>query len=264
MSLRNDIHTAFDEVSPSTLGMPERIIDAVIVEIPRRRQANRWHVRLREPMALVAALLLIVMVVGLLAGGRLWQGWTGVHHSTPPRDYRHRLAALEQRPLNLPVLRAGDKCPAGPRGGPMYPHDTSRPETGPVQRRVLDEITTSWGLYYDDSIFTDVHLKGLILIRGRDLRTNQTLIFTGPYAAGQVVGTDIVNGKTVQQRPELVLDMSRPPDTPSIPGEYTWRFLTGAPSDSSGCVGFQIDGENFTTTLVGTSWAEYLNSLASS
>jgi hypothetical protein len=47
VSLRTDIRTAFDEVAPSTFGLPERVVQTVVRELPLRRRKEQWFVRLK-------------------------------------------------------------------------------------------------------------------------------------------------------------------------------------------------------------------------
>jgi len=51
VSLRNDIHSAFDDIAPSTLGLPERVLHSARAD---HRSRTARFVRLRAPMSLVA------------------------------------------------------------------------------------------------------------------------------------------------------------------------------------------------------------------
>src|SRR4029077_11157240 len=41
VSLRTQIHSAFDEVAPTTFGLPERVVQTVLAEGPSRRRRER-------------------------------------------------------------------------------------------------------------------------------------------------------------------------------------------------------------------------------
>jgi hypothetical protein len=96
------------------------------------------------------------------------------------------------------------------------------------------------------SYWTDEWPSGLVLIRVRDLKTNELVVFARtPYPAdspatpsGNVIGTEIVLGQRVELHPELLLD----PSQLLPPPKHAWEALEGFPAGSSGCVGIQADG----------------------
>jgi len=78
------------------------------------------------------------------------------------------------------------------------------------------------------------------------------MVFIGPYATGPVVGTDRVHGATVQQRPELLLDMDHRPSGAAAKGpngSTYWSFTVGAAQTWPSCVAWQVDGVRFTETF---------------
>ncbi len=83
MSLRRDVHLAFDEVVPSTAGISERVVQTVLGEGATRRKTEGMIVRLRAPLSLVATLVLVAMVVGIFVAGRLVQDWNAFHNGAP-------------------------------------------------------------------------------------------------------------------------------------------------------------------------------------
>jgi len=83
VSLRTQIHSAFDEVAPPTHGLPERVVQTVLKENAGRRRRERLMLRLRVPLSLVAVFVLVALVVGVLIGGRLMQDWNSFHNSAP-------------------------------------------------------------------------------------------------------------------------------------------------------------------------------------
>lgn len=251
MSLRRDLHVAFDELEPSMFGLPERVIDAVVVE--RRAPRSRWEgmmFRLRAPVSLVAVMLLIALVVGALIGGRLAQDWNA-SHSTPAGGLTvaQQIAVLEARPWQQALLQAGAACPNGPldsegnHGSGPFRGQTYLAE-GPDQ--------TAWGAYVHFVGATDAGTTGLLLMRARDLNTGTPLVFVGAYSTGPVVGTDTIGGVVSQQRPEAVLDMGHKPTgvgATGANGQTYWRYTAGAPQAWPACVGWQIDGMSFTETF---------------
>ena len=159
MSLRTDIHLAFDELAPATAGMPDRVVQSAARERGRRPSLSISVIRLRAPMSLVAVLLVIAIVAGILIGGLL----------------------LSQQIKGVP--------------------------------------------------------------------------------AGQIVGSDTLSGRAVQQHAELAFDASRP-SSRANEGFIPWGLTAGVSADPSQkpisgpvtlgpsfCVGIQIDGPGFTETF---------------
>jgi len=244
VSLRREIHTAFDGIAPSTFGLPERLVQNVLNDAPRRRK-GRLMFRVRAPLSLVAVLLLMALVAAVLVGGRIVQDWNVFHREAPAGPGQAALITLEDRPLQLPKLTPSDSCPDGPTtagvygNGPFY-GDPSL-SSGPRQ--------TAWGVYWDLVGETDPNVSGLILVRAVDVKTQQPYVFIGQYAAGPIVGTDGLAGQTVQQHNELVLDTGHQPRS-TVNGRTLWPFTVGVPKGNSGCYGWQIDGGAFTETFV--------------
>lgn len=199
------------------------------------------------PTALVAGILLIALVAAAVLGGKLVHDWTARRPGTTSGQNTHlsyeaQLALLEQRPLQLPNYKSADLCQT--RGninnagydfgaGPVYANG------GPVS-------LSSWGDFYDIEWFTAPKLTGPVLIRGRDLVTNNDVIFTGAGAAGPIVATD-PSQASPELRSELVLDAGHPPERQNGYGVFPVR--QGVPTGWSHCVGFQMDGTTFTEKL---------------
>ena len=266
MSLRADIHTAFDELAPATTGLPVRVVQSVADVSARRQRRQVWRARLRAPLSLVAVFLLIALVVGAMVGGRLVSDWRTYMNPTHPAGINPlQLHRLELRPLHLPPYKAGDPCPSGPWDsstgwlgkGPVYGAEASSTLVG-----WGTYITTSWGTYFLVSFESDPALKGPLLIRGRSLDSGHDLVFIGTGATGPLTGTDLVNGQLVEHRPEMALNAS---DSPAPRGGYVeWRVTAGAvgyqpfagPKTSSTsapvltCTLWQIDGLSFSETFV--------------
>jgi len=253
MSLRSDIHFAFDETTPPARMLRAQVMAAVAVEkrdVPhvRRRGRTAWPAGIRLAGSLVAALLVLVMVVTVLVGGRVWRDWnTFTTRPAPsPAIDQAVLAQLEARPLHLPAVPAGAECPAGPYGRYMGFGD------GPVSVVYGLRAHTSWGDYAYAGAVTDWKMTGLILGRARDLNTGKALVFVGRYGAGPVVGIDTVDGKKVEQHLEVVLDADHPSQTTQDAGKHRlWGIPVGfTKTQLSACSGFQFDGPGFSETFV--------------
>jgi hypothetical protein len=185
-----------------------------------------------------------VSVLALISCG----GQTASSPSPSPTVDPARLAALEARPLTLPVVPPGAACPG---------HNTNVIDLGNGSISVNGDgpiyftgkglqVTSAWGEYYDPTYYAPPQLTGLVLLRLRDLKTGRAGVFVGPYAAGDVVGTDTIDGKAVQQHAEVVLDASHHPATSSRSKWGIWDVRQGWPTGWSGCFGFQLDGAGFT------------------
>jgi len=247
VSLRRDLHAAFDELEPSMFGLSDRVVDAVMVGGRARRRREGIVFRLKAPLTLVAVMMLIALVVGALIGGKLVQDWNATH-STPAGGLTRaqQIADLEARPWQQPLLQTGAVCPDGPKDsagvyGSGTFHGDPRLGTGPVQ--------TAWGTYFILIGATDSTATGLMLIRARDMHTGASLVFVGQYATGLVVGTDTVRGVAGQQRVEILLDMSHRPTGSAAKGpngSTYWSITVGAAKAWPSCVAWQVDLTGYT------------------
>jgi hypothetical protein len=250
VSLRKDLHAAFDELEPSVFGLPERVVDAVIADGRSRRRREGIVFRLKAPLSLVAVMVLIALVVGALIGGKLVQGWNATH-SAPAGGLTkaQQVADLEVRPWQQALLKTGATCPDGPKDAAgVYGSGPFRAHPAMTQ----GQETTAWGFYFDLVASTDPQAEGLLLIRARDMRTGEPMVFVGQYATGPLVGTDVVNGKAVQQSLELLFDLSQRPTGAAATGPNGatyWSFTVGAPKTWPSCVAWQVDGMDFTETF---------------
>jgi hypothetical protein len=251
VSLRTDIHTAFDEVAPSTFGMPERVARIVVADLPERRRKERWSVRLRTPLSMVAVLLLLSIAVGVLVGGRIVRDWNAFTRPAPAGP--SELAQLETRPLLLPVLKARDQCPETPLNalpGGLFPSGLYG--QGPVYLAGGSSVSDAWGTYWYLAAVTTTPVTGLVVIRARDLRTGQPVVFVGNWASGPIAGMDMVDGKSTAQHTELVFDRRHPPLNTIQAGTVTWGFTGGLAAGASGCTGWQIDTTASSTQVIVT------------
>ena len=251
MSLRRDVHNAFDVIAPPLGGMPERVVQTVLADHNARRRKERMLVRFRAPLSLVAVFLFIAVVAAVLVGGRVIQDFSSFHRNTPavtpeatPATPVATLAELEARPLRLPTLKPSDECPLS-SGTNSYGYQFG---DGPVYANGGNPRATAWGNWFYIAYYTAQNLHGPVLIRGRDLRSNTIrVLFAGNYVAGPSVGNDPQQGK---QYAEVVLDADHPPARTSN-GLGLWTVDQGLPKAASSCFGFQFDGTGFSEVITG-------------
>jgi hypothetical protein len=267
MTLRAEIHDALDEITPPAPQLEFRISellrdsarDKTVVLHPGGRAP--WPKRFRGVVTLVAAALVVVLIGGLILEGRLLRNT----NAPAPAINQTELKRLEARPKHFPVVKSGDPCPISPLS------DTSAHGpvplvfgTGPVYSGPLtsDLSITSWGRWMIWSTQVDTtQASGLILVRAMDLQAGEMVAFTKyPFTAvgepgagipaGRVTGSQVVHGVTVQLHPELVIDTSRIYVGTKESDWPIYKSYMGYPKAAKGCIGFQIDGGNFTELLV--------------
>ena len=244
MSLRREIHQAFDGIAPNTFGMPERVVQTVVNDA-RRRRKGRLMVRMRAPLSLVAVFVVIAVIAAVLIGGRVINDWNVFRNGSPAGHTQlTQLQQLEARPLHLPALKSVAECQAGPYNA------SGDLGSGPVFG-VGGGITYSkWGLYYHNLAYADVDITGPILVRARDQLRNRPVIFVGQYATGPIVGSDTVDGAVAAQHTEAVLEAHSALRQGPAYHKYEWDLVAGVPSNWSGTSGWQIDGLTFSETFV--------------
>lgn len=259
MSLRAEIADALDEViTPAP--MLERTVTAYVLTDDRDRKVlkirprrSQWN--LRRMSVAVAALLVIALVGGLILGGRLFRD---LHNSPAPAINQTELHALEARPL-LPLepMPPDGVCPAGP----VAQNYMGGLATGDGAVRVILAIPSvyqsSWGTWTQTWFLVSPTTKGLFLVRARDLKTGESVYFTGnlsgtadaqwghAHLEGVVAGHDQVNGQRADRHTELVINASAPSDfvkTPSKPP--LWGAYVGYSRAAAGCVSFQVDHDD--------------------
>ncbi len=179
--------------------------------------------------------------------------------SPSPTVDRVTLAQLEAKPLHLPVVQPDSACPVGPSttirprisvGQSSSWDDVPVLGAGPVYGHGGHTTATAWGTYFDVTAFTDPNLTGLVLVRGHDLESDRPLVFVGPHAAGNVVGTDTIDGHQVQQHLELVFDAGHHEAASGTSKWGIWPIRDGLAKGESGCTGFQLDGAGFSEVFV--------------
>ena len=179
-------------------------------------------------IAVLAVTLIAILLAGLLVGTRLYSDYRS-HSSIPATTVSDLLA----RPLKLSHVAAGQQCPDGPYSAGGF-------GKGPVYGLDGTQSDSSWGSYWFVGLKADKGIEGPVIFRGQDIVRGYPLTFLGQYGVGPIVGTDTVDGQTLQQYQALQLDTVHPP------AGRTWNFYQGFPHGWSGCVEFQVDGPTFT------------------
>ena len=268
MSLRTEIRSAIDEIAPPAPALP-MTVRAFVFDAGRRdpipqSATNHWRVPGRGFLSLVAAVLVIVLMAAVVVAGRVWRDSTTQSQAplNQVRINKAELRSLEARSLQLASLPAGAECIGGPLSSVSSAHGGS-PLTfggGPVYATKGQRWVTTWGSWVNVHYLIDPKTAGLMLVRGRDLQTGESIVFgayvpqsiksSGALPVGNVQGTDYVISGTqrVDMHPELVLDPSVPTDLANT--WPMWLGLVGYSKHSSGCIGFQIDGTDFTEVYV--------------
>lgn len=264
MSLRTEIRTTLEEFAPSAPQL-ERDVRERLRALQAPARADRRVLMFRAPLTLVAAVLIVVLMAALVVGGHIFRDGNtpaGPTHVVNQAE----LKRLEARPLQLPVVQAGAACPEGPTSDGAFGHGGGEVSfgAGPVYANRGSRGRDAWGTWAGVGYIIDPKYSGTMLVRARDLQTGQLIVFSdiaqtgASYAEftapgipeGRSVGTryDPVWHQTLRVYPELV--MLAPGSAfqgPGWPG--VWATI-GIPGSSSGCVGFQIDGADFTEVYV--------------
>jgi hypothetical protein len=267
MSLRTQIHDAIDDVTPPAPHLESRVAMYVVAggrERPALRLRPRrspWTNRIQGVAALLAAVLVIALIVGLVFGGRLLRD---LNHTPAPAINQTELKKLEAVPLRLSLLAGNADCRTGPltavrTGQDMY-------GDGPVYVQSSSDLArSSWGTWQDFYYTARPGHQGLVLVRARDLRTGGVVVFArvpgfgynvdDGIPTGRSAGTDqVFTYETLHAYSEEAINVSNLPashpsySVPGWPGGY--MSYVGYPKAGSGCVGMQIDGSDFSETVV--------------
>ena len=248
MTLRSQIHRAIDEVTPpapelrvkafTAIANPKRGGGSVRVSRPNALANFRWG------GAIAAALIAILLLVAVLVGGRTLRDWRAYSaHQHDLQVFQQQLSQLRSRPLILPALKVTDP---GPQSKSVTKFDYG---AGPVYANGGGSAPNDWGDFTNLAWYTDPHLQGPVLIRGRDMSHGTLIVFVDRFAAGPVVGVAHFQGVTKELHSELVVDAGNPPER--TPDGYGMFPVTQGIQVNGGCFGFQIDGPRFTELITG-------------
>jgi hypothetical protein len=232
-SLRRDIHSAFEVITPPIGGMPERVVRTVLAEQKGRLRKEKMVFRLRVSLALVAAALVIAIGVAAVLE------WNALHTSNvSPAGGVHltSLQELEARPFTIPSMALGDPCTQGPFD------NHGRYGSGPAYGIGASPTSTSWGQFWDLHFAISNQVTGLVLIRGRDLKTQQDVLWRGSQAAGP-----LGDPNQPDLHKEVVYDMG----SKAGAGETLFPITSALKAGHGDCVGMQIDGSSFTEKFRG-------------
>lgn len=206
---------------------------------PRRRPRRIFMTRQR--LTLLAAALVIVVIAGVLVSTRIYNDMRRTSYAPATSE----VSTLLSRPFRLQHFASTDQCTDGPYTGGNY-------GTGPVFGVGGGIQTTKWGVYWDVGLDVPANLAGPIVLRGQDVVKGWPMVIVGQYGTGPVYAHDEINGQSVAQYTAALIDTTNPPAARDEfnGGTYEqWRWLQGFKLGWSGCVGFQVDGPNFTETF---------------
>jgi hypothetical protein len=261
MSLRTDIKDAIDDVTPPALGLENRVRAIVLADGKERRvsvgRRSPWNIRFRGMGALAAAALVVVLIAGFVIGGRVWRDWGNGNLGQAASINQPGLHNLEAKPLLLPVLQPGAACPFTPDPAQSAGLGGSMMGTGPVYLLYVNASIgmTARGDWFEVALGYVAKGPGQVLVRARDLSTGKLFGFTqiwvglnGATAAGPVLGTEQLNGETIQVHPEAVLH--DPAQLVNKQGITTPLIVWFAMPRATLCWGLQFDGPGFSETYV--------------
>jgi hypothetical protein len=234
VSLRRDIHTAYDVITPDTGGMAERVVETARRQAPALPRRRKFMFGMRAPLPLLAVLLAVAIVAAVLVGGRVW--WNTTHGVSPAGGVTlPTLAELEARPWQHQLLAPAEQCAGEQLIG-------SHIGNGPIKSYPISLTAYGDREYSTGENVIDRGFSGLLIVRLRDARTGQNHVFISQNAGGPVVGTDTVDGKVVEQHTEAVFDLSDPKVTAASNGTKTFTIREGHRLPVSGCFQWQYDG----------------------
>jgi hypothetical protein len=249
------------DAARAPIGLEERIMRAV-KEQPSRRLAPSWSPTWTWPRQLIAVAVIAALGLGIAAGVIYLRQLSGAAPAGPngltPAE-RTELSALEARPLvPLPSLPPGGACPVTQqtliqpyRAG--SDHTVSAAGSAGVYGSSYNEIHEENGDFYEVKIFTDPTIRGVVLIRARQIGSTMPVLSFGQYAAGRARGSATVAGQHVVFRSEQVLPAAHPPTNPdAAPGWGIWYVWQGLAPGNSGCNLAQIDTAAGTEVIIST------------
>jgi len=263
MSIRAEIHEAVDEVVVPAPMLASRVATFVNTGGKQRSTSSvrrRRTGHLDRGLSILAAALALVLIASVLVGGRVWRDWNAYQVQQQEAAMNAQLATLEARSIVLPSIQAGSPCPSGPwsdlagmnpsaawGAGPIYFWDySSKPD-------IIANLVT----WREVALLAEPFASGPILVRARDLRTNQNILFATSLVNDSGLTYDRQEGnvpvRILDQNapgPGLVLDLPQRSRAVVNGAYYSAIVLMGVPIASQGCVGVQVDGAGFTERFV--------------
>jgi hypothetical protein len=193
------------------------------------------HVTLKRAVALSA------LVAGLVGCGSASPGFVAYEPQSPPAAGTDALAALGQRPMQLPSLASSASCPASPGGisfgpGPVYV--TGQSEWYSAGQAVVLMVDSK----YSGPVLvrgSELVGGGLLRIKLADLSPAAMAGFAAKESSHSVAAVSAVH------TPDGALELPADLGTPS---PRAWVGLLS--TDGSGCFGLQLDGSTFTEIVV--------------
>ena len=238
MSLRTDIHDAFEVITPPTGGLAERVVESADREARARQRRRRFMIRLRAPLPLVAALLIIAIVVAVLVAGRLWQGWTLQHAVSPAGGVTGpTLAELEARPWQHALVASIGQCSGSEMNGAPYSATNAPILANPI----AGPYAFPWGEYSSGETIFEQGFSGLFIVRSRDGLKGTPGFFIYDNAGGPVVTTVEIAGQKVDGHAEAVFNLSDP-KVKAANGMKTFKMKEAHLAGFSLCFEWQFDG----------------------
>jgi hypothetical protein len=257
MSLRADIHDALDAELPRSPVLGSKVAALIRADLKDRQplihRARRTQT-LRAPLYLVAAALIVVLIAGLILGGRYLRDING----QTPIDPAH-LRALESRPIRLPTLEPGAICPDTP---PSQHNARYSIGSGPVSM-VLNErssqLSASGNYWWEARLEYHGSDPGVVLIRAVDINAvdqpngypvwfaSITSLPSAVQPVGPVEETDVFGKSHIDWHTEAAFSS---PVIGSKPLELL--YLLGVAYNGN-CVGWQFDGPGFSENIVTSS-----------
>jgi hypothetical protein len=257
MSLRSQLHDALDEVTPPAPALESKVENFVLARdrgrgILVRHGRGPWTRRFRGTLTALAAVLVVVLIGGVFFGGRYWRDL----NAPPATVDQSELKGLEARPLSFPTVAPGAQCPVSRIKLQQYGLAVG---DGPVYYWDSDVQTiTQWGRWKALSLGYNVTAPGLVLIRIKDLQTTDAVVAfaqfplgpSGVIATGSVLGSDQAIDRTLQMRREAIIQDPSHTKRDKQGNLPPLKVMLGVSANASGCVGFQIDGPNFTERFI--------------
>lgn len=258
MTLRAQVRNAIDDIAPPAPDLARRVTAFVLADerdrsTIRTSRRSRFPTRLRLPMALVAAALLVALAGSLVLAGRFWRDL----NATPSTISQPELKSLEARLVHFPAVTPGADCPITV---PTLSQLGMTTGDGPVYLVNADLLeTTDWGQWVALEFVYRSSAPGLVLIRAKDIERDTQAVFaqdplapTGITTVGPVLGQVHAVGHELRLHREAVFrDPAHTPPIRNTSHLPQLLIVLGLEKGTSGCIGIQFDGpEGLSENLV--------------